>query len=239
MVDQTSNIFEGSEQKQDQAEVQEQRSEAFQLPESVSQFIGEGKKYSDINKALESIPHAQSHIQKLEQEMAEMKAKLEAQSSVEETLKKFTSQKVQETPTGQPIDLNEVFSQFEERLSAREQQKVAQQNIGEVVETLTSHFGDKSKAEQSFINKANELGVNVQFLNDLAAKSPKAVYELFGAKAMPKSKEAMSKTSINSEALMSSRQPEMPKPKVLGVGATTKDMVEAFKAAAASVRTGD
>ena len=238
MVDQT-NIFEGSEPKQDQAGVQEQGSSAFQLPDSVSELVGEGKKYSDINKALESIPHAQSHIQKLEQEMAEMKAKLEAQSSVEETLKRFTSERAQETPTSQPLDLNEVFSQFEERLSAREQQKVAQANIGEVVDTLTSHFGDKEKAEQSFINKANELGVNVQFLNDLAAKSPRAVYDLFGAKAAPKGKEAMSKTSVNSEALMSSRQPDLPKPKALGVGATTKDMVEAFKAAAATVNFGD
>lgn len=235
MVDQT-NIFEGSEQQADQSGAQSE-GKAFELPETVSEFIGEGKKYSDVGKALESIPHAQTHIQKLEQEMAEMKARLDAQASVEETLKRYAGQKVPETPTSQPIDPSDIDRMIEQRLSAQEQQRRAQSNISEVVDTLANQFGGKDKAEQAFVQKAQELGMDVNVLNNLAATSPQAVYNLFGSQAKPKS--SMSKTSVNLEAIQASRPTEAPKPKSVMFGASSQEMVEAFRAAAATVNTGD
>lgn len=237
MVDQT-NIFEGSEPSQDQGQVQEQASQAFAVPETVSEYIGEGKKYTDVNKALESIPHAQTHIQKLEQEMAAMKAKLEAQASVEETLKQYAGQKAQETPTSQPIDPTMIDKMIADRLNATRQQESAQKNIGEVVNTLSDQFGGKEAAEKAYVQKAQELGVDVGFLNNLAATSPKAVYSLFGG-AQPKSQPSMSQTSVNLEAMNASRPQPAPEVKSVMFGASTQDMVAAFKAAAATVKLGD
>ena len=35
-----------------------------QLPTEVLDFVGDGKKYSSVEDALKSVPHAQKHIQK-------------------------------------------------------------------------------------------------------------------------------------------------------------------------------
>lgn len=236
MVDQT-NIFEGStEQGTDQSSSTNES--VFQVPSSAQDYVGEGKKYDSVEKALESIPNAQSHIQKLESEMAELRAKLETQSTIEDTLKKFTEdQKDTGQPASQPIDLNAIDKLLEDKLMARTQQQVASKNVEEVIDTLTSQFGDVKAAEQEFVKKADELGVDVSVLNDLAAKSPKAVYNLFNGSVKQPS-QSMSTPSVNSEAFISANNVNKPTeiPKIMH-GASTQDMVAAFKAAAATVNS--
>jgi vacuolar-type H+-ATPase subunit I/STV1 len=235
MVDQTSNIFEGSDLKQDQAADQKSsESGAFQVPETVANLVGEGKKYSDVNKALESIPHAQTHIERLEQELAETRAKLEAQASVEEALKEFRSQKEQDTPTSQPIDLSEIDNLIEQRLTQKEQRQLSKANVDQVVSKLTEQFGGTDKAEQAFIAKAQEIGVDLDYMNDLAAKSPKAVFALFGSGSKP-ANTSVTKSSVNTEAFGS--QPQQTAP-VKGVmhGSSTSDVLSAWRAATSHIK---
>jgi len=234
MVDQTSNIFEGNANPQDQGQKQSSdESGAFKLPDAVSVLVGEGKKYSDVSKALESIPHAQTHIERLEQELAETRVKLEAQTSVEEALKEFNSQKEQGTPTSQPLGLSEIDNLIEQRLNQKEQHQASQSNIDSVVSKLTEQFGGADKAEQAFVDKAKDLGVGVDYMNELASKSPQAVFALFGSGSKPASS-GVTVSSVNTEAFNSS--PQQTKP-IKGImhGSSTSDVLDAWRSATAKI----
>lgn len=231
MVDQT-NIFEGDESKGPETTGDTQAT-AFTVPDNVTEFVGEGKKYSDVSKALESIPHAQSHIEKLEEELAQTRAKLEASKSIEETLSNFASQKEQDTPTSQPVDLDKISELVDQRLVAQQQQQVQQSNVKHVVDTLSKQFGDKDKAESAFISKATELGVDVSYLNNLAATSPKAVYALFGSESRPASQE-FSKSSVNTEAFKPTNNQQKPIKSVMH-GASTSELLDAWRSSTANI----
>jgi hypothetical protein len=231
MVDQT-NIF-GENGSTPDTPGDAEQSSVFQVPESANEFIGEGKKYTDVNKALESIPHAQSHIQKLEQELTETRAKLEATSSIEETLAQFANQKEQETPTSQPIDMSEVANLVDQRLQARSQEEVQKSNVGEVIDSLTKQFGDKEKAEAAYVAKAAELGVDTSYMNNLAATSPKAVYALFGTSVRPTSQE-FNRSSVNTEAFGSTSNDQKPIKSVMS-GASTSEVMDAWRAATSNL----
>ena len=45
----------------------------FQIPTEASELVGAGKKYQSVEDALKSVPHAQKHIQTLENELANVK----------------------------------------------------------------------------------------------------------------------------------------------------------------------
>ena len=231
MVDQT-NIFEGGESKEPETTGDTQAT-AFTVPDVVSEFVGEGKKYADVSKALESIPHAQTHIEKLEEELAQTRAKLDASASVEETLRNFTSQKEQDTPTSQPVDLDKISELVDQRLVAQQQQKIQQSNVDHVVDTLSKQFGDKDKAESAFRGKATELGVDVSYLNNLAATSPKAIYALFGSESKTVSQE-FSKSSVNTEAFKSTGNTKQPIKSVMH-GASTSELIDAWRSATANI----
>ena len=231
MVDQT-NIFEGDESKGPETTGDTQAT-AFTVPDNVAEFVGEGKKYSDVSKALESIPHAQSHIERLEEELTQTRAKLEASKSVEETLSNFASQKEQDTPTSQPVDLDKISELVDQRLVVQQQQQVQQSNVKHVVDTLSKQFGDKDKAESAFISKAAELGVDVSYLNNLAATSPKAVYALFGSESRPASQE-FSKSSVNTEAFKPTNNQQKPIKSVMH-GSSTSELLDAWRSSTANI----
>jgi hypothetical protein len=207
--------------------------QAFQIPETASTFIGEGKKYSDVSKALESIPHAQSHIQTLEAELESLKTKFEARSSVEETLQNFIKDQknqVTDPPTRQPeIDLNTVADLVNQQLQASKDNDVKQGNISEVVKTLTEKFGDRSKAHEAFQRKAQDLGVDIGYLNELASTSPKAVYALFGESKPVANSPSFGKTSVNTEAL-NTTPTSQPKPvQSVMSGSSTSEVLAAWR----------
>ena len=234
MVDQT-NIFEG---KEESATTETQEAQAFKLPEVANELIGEGKKYESLDKALESLPHKEKHIQTLESELAELRKKLEASTSVEDALKKLTQGgQEQERQTSQPVDLNEIAQLVDQRLVEKERTQLQQNNVKTVVSKLTEQFGGKEKAEQVFMSKAEELGVDVGYLNDLAATSPKAVFALFGSDSAPKSSDNFAKSSVNSASFNSTPKQEKPTPRVMN-GASTSDMVAAWREVTAHI-TGD
>lgn len=235
MVDQTS-VFEGSEQNLDQGQVQENnQANTFAVPDSLSELVGEGKKYSSVDKALESIAPAQDHIQRLESEMAEMRAKLDAQSSVEETLRKFAEQKAVDTPTSQPVDLNEVVNQVTQRLDANAQAEQRVANQKSVANKLAEQFGDMQKAKGMFEAKAKELGMSVQDMDNLAATSPQAVFQMFGTGAQSTSQRA-TQSSVNTEAMQSTTNPTPQEVPGVMFGASAEQVADAWRLATQHIK---
>jgi hypothetical protein len=231
MTDQT--IFEDSNTNETlQPDAQPQ---GFQLPTEAVDFIGSGKKYQTVEDALKSVPHAQKHIQTLEQELQTLKEELTKRKTAAELLDDIKSGLPQEsTPQVVEFDQDKLAEIVDRTLSMKEQQKVAQQNVATVVSKFTEKFGDKAKAEEAYNNIAKEAGLSLAQLNSLAASSPNAVLKLAGFNQSVSQVPGKTSSSINTEALsagqVSSLSAKVPK------GASTKDLVSAWKAAGEKVK---
>lgn len=199
------------------------------LPDSLKELIGEGKKYASVEKALESLPHAQTHIQKIEQENAELRQKAAEAIAAEEVYKKLMeSFKPNDGVTPPPSGLDEasVATLLDRKLAEREALATATANTQRVRDALVGKYGEKAK--EVYEAKAKELGVGVDFLNDVVKKSPRAAEELFGIKG----KEAPAATTtggINTSTLNNTRPPSSGSAKVKNN--TTEALVDAWRAA--------
>lgn len=202
------------------------------LPPEVQEFVGEGKKYKSLQDALKSIPHAQTHIQRLEQELTEAKTAAAKAIAMEELLEEINKSKVQPTPQATPassgvqdVDLDSVV---EQALARKEAQKVAQANAQKVINAFQAKFGEQSEAQ--FIKLAEENGLPISYLNTLAQTSPQAVLKLAGmVQEQPKSVPHAS-SSVKTEGQFNHNNQEL-SAQVPLVGASTKDVLNAWKIA--------
>lgn len=191
------------------------------LPDSVKDYVGEGKKYASVEEALKSIPHAQKHIEDLKQaadavraEAARLKAENEAHTAYIESLKQ--APKPSDTPVG--LDASSVEAIVERKLTSAQELNKQQANQRMVAEALTERFGDKAK--EVFEKRGAELGID---LNALARVSPQAALELF-----PKAETSPNLGgSLNTVAGLSIKQPPNHKPVMFG--ASTEDLRQAWR----------
>ena len=204
------------------------------LPPEVAELVGEGKKYKTAQDALKSIPHAQTHIQRLEEELALSKAEVAKAKAVDELLEELRKQPLQSTPAQSatpqaPLDIN---SAVEAALARKEAQLVAKANAAAVIETFQKVYGEQSEAQ--FIKLAQETGLSVPYLNNLAMTSPSAVLKLAGLTKSAQPNIPHSSSSVNTEASFSNNQ-EL-SAKVPLVGASSKDVLKAWRNAGEAVK---
>jgi len=231
------NIFSGETPAPvaDQPDGNIQETTTSTIPDPVSKYVGEGKKYATVDAYYQAFDNAQEHIQKLENENAEYREQVSTMGTVEEALQKLTSTEVsQQEVAPQAFDPNVLDQLIESKLSAKEQQVVAQSNIKEVVNEMTNFYGDQAKAEEAYIKLAQDTGISVNFLNDMASRSPAAVLKLAGLNSKPAPSMPLD-SSVNTEALRQSVQSTTPSSKV-PLGANTKDMVNAWRAAGEAIK---
>ena len=203
------------------------------LPPEVVEFVGDGKKYSTVEDALKSVPHAQKHIQTLEQELAQTKDELAKRRTTEELLneiKSGTTPVEKTSPVG--IDQDKLTATVTQVLAQREAEANAKKNITSVTSSFTAIYGDK--AEEMYTQIANDSGLSVQQLNKLSATSPQAVLKLAGLTGKQEVSPAKTQSSVNTEAFNqgSSKETSARVPR----GATTRDLVAAWKAAGEKVK---
>lgn len=206
----------------------------FNLPPEVQELVGEGRKYKTAEDALRSLPHAQSHISKLEEEMKQMREELARRKAAEELLEEFRFPSPQE-PQAQPqLDTNAIAALVDQTLEQREAKKTAQGNIDTVIQSFNEKFGEK--APEMYEKIAAENGLSVQFLNSVAAKSPQAVLNLAGIlKQQVQPVPGKTGSSVNTESFsqhsnsgqLSAKLPKAP---------TTKDLVSAWRNAGTMVK---
>lgn len=211
------------------SETQPQENSTFSIPEEAKEFIGEGKKYKSIEDAIKSIPHAQRYIEEQKQTIEEMKQKLE---ELELLKKSILEQKEQENVSNQSsgfvdtkqnsgADLSTLVQQEIQKLK---QQEVIQTNLQNVDNALKKKFGEKTS--EVFQKTIIELGITKEMAIQMAGTSPKAFLKLFDTKGESIPNKPVS--SINSEAIINNSAET--KPKSVMSGATTKEMVAAWRA---------
>ena len=200
------------------------------IPTELQELVGQGKKYATLDDAIKSVPHAQTHIAKLEQEAAQLREELQKRKAAEDLLADIKAGITQQGETTPKVDLSqETVSNIVKNVLKQEQESNIQaQNAKSVMTAFETAFGDKQKAEQEYIKIAEKNNLPVQMLNQLAMTSPEAVLNLAGLKktTQPVGKVSSDVNTIN----FNTTEPEMPSAK-LKPGATTKDMVAALEAA--------
>tara|TARA_B100001063_G_scaffold227047_2_gene237175 strand:+ start:22673 stop:23410 length:738 start_codon:yes stop_codon:yes gene_type:complete len=141
-------------------------------------------KYSDINTALEALKHSQEYIpklsqekQQLEEQLNELRAKLEASEKISDVLSQ-TTPKEEGTPATPNLGEVDIEKLLEEKLAAREAASAAQSNASRVNQELMTRFGANAQAEVQKV--ASELGLSASELGEMAQSKPDVVLRLFG-----------------------------------------------------------
>lgn len=208
---------------------QDNQQPTFQIPTEAAELVGDGKKYSSVEDALKSVPHAQKHIQTLESELAAAREELAKRRTTEELLDEIKSGiQPQVTPAGAEFDQDKLLQLVSQTIEQKEKQKSAKTNAESVASKFTEKFG--SKAEEVYNTVAKESGLTVQQLNSLAATSPKTVLKLAGLEGVSAPVAGKPNSTVNTEAIGSKTDPNQLSARVKP-GATTKDLVNAWKIA--------
>lgn len=210
-----------------------QSNQLADLLSSIKNDRGETK-YKSVEDALNALKHSQDYIPQLsdklrqqEQELAEAKAAAAKITELENTLKALTQQN--NTPASPPatpgLSEEDIASLVTKTLTRQQQAEVSKQNLNQVVSAVTSAFGEKS--EEVFYGKAKELGMSVEDINALAARTPTAALKLLGLDGGAKPTGNASSGSINTSAFQPAQESFVSKnAKPALIGATTSDLRE-------------
>lgn len=206
------------------------------LPTEVAELVGEGKKYRTAEDALKALPHAQGHIKTLEDEAKQLREELAKRKTAEELLEEFKVSGVlggnrQEPAVAPNVDVEQVVASV---LAKKEAATTAQRNISTVVNTFQEAFGDKTKAEEMYNKVAEESGLSIAALNQLAATSPEAVMRLAGITKKQETIPGKVQSTVNAQSFNDKPNTELSAR--LKPGASTKDMVNAWRIAGEKVK---
>ncbi len=154
------------------------------------------QKYADVNTALTSIPHAQTHIQSLENQVAELNEKLNKFGGMEEMISRM--QATQETNPEQPsvnsLDEASIAALVEQTITQKETAKVAQANEAAFSKSLIDKYGEKAK--EVLDGKVQQLGISETALQQLAQQSPEAALQFFGDNAQTASQSTIPTNTV-------------------------------------------
>jgi hypothetical protein len=205
--------------------------ETPQLPDSVAALVGPGKKYATLEAALSSIPAAQAHIERIERENAEYRARTESAQSIDEVYalvrQKLEQDKALITQPAQ-FDVSAVAGIVSTQMQALESAKLENANIETFKTAMAAHFGDK--AVEAYKTEAAKQGLNITLLDALVKTSPAAALKLLGVGAAPKTPQTYLGT-VNTTAL--GQRPQLPpEHKPVMFGADTADILAAWRRAA-------
>lgn len=205
------------------SDLADEKPEEQSTSEFLGQLVGEGKKYSDPENLAKAYHHADSYIKTLESQTEELRTELEKRMALEDFIKKskddnkaieetvdrdqapdapaeVTTPAAEAPKTSSGVDESELLKRLKAELEAEDQQKKAQSNIARVEEALLSHYGDDDSVNQAINDKAAEIGVSVDFLKDVATKSPDGFFKLVGLDAPKKTANPLS-NSVNTAGL--------------------------------------
>lgn len=163
-----------------------EKQEANFLEELVSK---KGERFRDPNEIAKKALHADEYIEKLKEENVRLKAYEDFIEGLKKDPKAGLAQlsKPEETPEPKPKpkenttpEEGDIESRLEALLSKKEQEKRVKDNLTKAEDVLYQTYGDKAK--EVVASKAEELGLSVKKLAEMASESPAAFLRLVGAK---------------------------------------------------------
>lgn len=208
-----------------------------QIDPAIITLLGEIKndrgepKYKSLPEALNALKHSQEYIPQLtsqlsqkDTELANARAAAERVAELERSIEALTRQSTTVPPTV-PQGLNEeqIAELVQRTLTKSQKEAIERANLTSVADTLKNTFG--TDAESKYNAKAAELGMSVPEFNALAARSPKAVLEMLGAKAAVPHPSVNVQGTVNTTGLQPHQETFIGRNrKSVLIGATTEDM---------------
>lgn len=184
------------------------------------------QKYNTVEDAIKALKASQEHISTLERENKEYKDKVQEATTMEDILAQLDSTKNSSDDNQNNLSMEDVKKLVSQTLEETENIKTAKQNQETVVASLIQVYGDK--AEEQYYSKAEELGLSVEEMDRLAARSPVAVLQYFNVQKDKDTSKSI-QGSVNTENFQQyNTSPQEPKPVMYG--ASTKDLVNAWRA---------
>lgn len=156
---------------------------------TVDALVGEGKKFKTVDDLARGKAEADLVIAAREVELNTMRQAMKELETANQLLtNKPNTPPQSERPAEEPKPAASAPSFTDEDLTARIKevtkgltaQERREANFAEVREKLIAVYGDQAKAEAAISQKAQELGVSVEFLQSTAEQSPKAFYTQLG-----------------------------------------------------------
>lgn len=195
------------------------------------------QKYASVQDALYALKHSQEYIPKLKNELSEeqrererLLAENEKVRELEEAVLQLTQRQSEASTNAQTLNPDDIAKVVKDQIERDRLEASYRTNQGEVVQNLQRTYGEK--AEEVFNAKAQELGISVQEMNALAAKSPKAVLTMLGVSGQAVHRQANiapTSGSINSAGLRQATESFVGRSQTsVKVGATTADLHAAF-----------
>jgi hypothetical protein len=192
------------------------------------------QKYKDVFTALSALKHTQEHVKTLEDENNKYRSEGIKAQTMDEVLQQIeaTKQTKQEPTSSVELNVDQQREMTFNTIKEYEAQKAATANKAAVSDALLGKFKDQGKAIEAFNSKAQELGLTPAVLENLAATSPKAVLEYF---ADSKGNSFKPTEGTVNTAAMQSANPAQPAKKNIMHGASTADIMAAWRSAGQSV----
>jgi len=166
--------------------------EAAEAVVKFEDLVGAGKKYADPDAVAKKVAHADKHITNLETEMAELRAELQARTTLEAMMTKLQAPATTELATNinrkepgsetntTPTDL---ASEVQKLLAQEKAKDRRETNVAKVRDELKVRFGADYNTKLTQI--AESLDVTPKFLTDMATTSPSGFLKLIDSVAKP------------------------------------------------------
>lgn len=193
-----TNVFDQAQQPQGQS----QPSEAQPTPEQQESYLAKliaakGENWKDPEVLAKGKLEADGYIKNLEEQLAQMREDIQKQDYAKSLLEELQSKAASPTNAkpamanntnngGTSTDGNTqpqvsediLKSLVEQTLTKREQESSVKQNLALVDQELEKTYGTEAPAAVQ--KKAQELGLTVKHLQEIAAESPTAFFNLIG-----------------------------------------------------------
>lgn len=155
-------------------------------PNYLAELVGEGKKFASHEDLAKGKWHSDTLIETLKGEIAALKEQNANGANVNTLLEEIRKLKGStEDNGGQPnveTQTNPTPQNIEDlvlnTLNKAKAEEAVKSNKQKVIEKITQVWGDNASKELK--NTADSLGVSVEYLNDVAQKSPSAFFKLTG-----------------------------------------------------------
>lgn len=160
----------------------------------LDELVGEGKKFATVEDLAKKIEHQDSFIEQIKSENATLRAELEQalagsdrKAVLEKIMASLTNNTTDEgeTKPNQPPDKGKDNSSASlshddvvKILEAREREAREARNYSAAIEPVKKVYGEKT--EETLAAKAQELGLTVEELTNIAKRSPQAFQSLVG-----------------------------------------------------------
>lgn len=148
-------------------------------PMKAAAAIAKGKWHAD-----QTLEHRNKSYDELRNDWMKLREEYNAGPKLKEYLDQLVTQKSQNEPhitpveDKQPVQEIDIEKLLEQKLTAREQQRKEEQNFKIVESKLAEHYGPNYQSVLK--QQVDQLGLDKDFVNDLARKHPSVLFRTLG-----------------------------------------------------------